>query len=1062
MEIMPQKHRQFSGYLLRTLHTRVIGRARPQMNFLALSCLFALGLGHGVPVWAAGTTLASETGQAGVTGSPGSAGALQDQSGGTGGDGASVYSNLNATGSPYMASVGTNISGGNGGDGGAPGSAGNGGIGGTGGNGGTAISGAGFVLTNDGAMTGGTGGVGGIGLSGDSSSGFGGNGGAAGTGGTGGTAISGTGFTLTNESTGSIVGGTGGAGGIGGVGSAGWSGGYGGAGGSGGTAIDGAGFTITNDGSITGGRGGNGGNGGNGGSGSYTDFGAGGSGGNGGTAVSGESFRLTNGGSITGGAAGSDGGGAGGVGTGGVGGTAIDGMGFTLMNEAAGLITGGAGGGSGAGGNGGTGGTAISGTGFILTNNGSITGGSGGAGGAGDGNFIDAGAGGNGGVAITGDGFTLTNNGSITGGNGTTGAPGGGYNPQGAPGVGGVGVISTGNATVTNAGTISGGKANFGTGTQADAVDFSGGGNTLVLGNGYQFNGTVASTSGTANGGDTLALGGQTAANFDLSQIGSSAQYQGFNTFGSAASNTATWTLTGALASGNDQQWNFQGGTVVDNGSGGPIQGTTISGGLLMVGDASHSSASLNGPVAVMAGGTLRGHGTINGNVTNSGTVHPGGSIGMLTIHGNYVQNSAGTLNISVTPNDTTPGTDYDQLNVMGTAALNGNLKVLQDSGSFGNYTVGAKYQIVHASQGISGSFSQVSYNPLFSSYITPQVTTGTNDVTLTLTATSPTPTPVPSDLSDYRLFSSGRGVSDSLFITNASGLMALNTLMDGAGKTGSSTVGFTNSRQGPWGKVFGGFGQANQADMKHYGAVAGYGVAIHSNLAAQMVVGGAVVGASTKTTTDQQTVNGQSFGGFGYAIATEGNLRISATTGAGGLQQNSTRYLYPSTVQASGQTHGWYAGLGVQGQYLIPMDQAFLVPYGRLNYLHTQLNGFAEQGAGNLNIQYGDLSTNLAAMSAGLRLGYGIDISGYKVIPWVSVGGTGYAGDRQVTQAQTVGLLNSQQTAVVAPGGALNADAGISFLGLSSPWTVKLNYRGQFAHGAHLNTFEVLANYRW
>ncbi len=295
---------------------------------------------------------------------------------------------------------------------------------------------------------------------------------------------------------------------------------------------------------------------------------------------------------------------------------------------------------------------------------------------------------------------------------------------------------------------------------------------------------------------------------------------------------------------------------------------------------------------------------------------------------------------------------------------------------------------------------------------------------------------------------------------------MTLNTLMDGAGKidaqTGAQPAGFTNSRQGPWGKGFGGFGQANRADMKHHGAVAGYGVAIHSNLADQMVVGGAVVGASTKTTTDQQTVNGQSFGGFGYAIATEGNLRISATAGAGGLQQDSTRYLYPSPVRATGQTHGWYVGLGIQGQYLIPMNQAFIVPFGRLSYLHTQFNGFAEQGAGSLDIQYGDVSTNLTTASAGVRLGYGIDWVNFKIIPWISVGGTGYAGDRQVTQAQTVGLLNSLQTAVAAPGGALNTDAGISFLGRNSPWTVKLNYRGQFAHGAHLNTFEVLANYRW
>ena len=107
-----------------------------------------------------------------------------------------------------------------------------------------------------------------------------------------------------------------------------------------------------------------------------------------------------------------------------------------------------------------------------------------------------------------GSGFTLFNSGTIAGGTGSAG--GGRYNSIGGSGGGGVGLISTGGSTITTAGTISGGLANGGSSgsAQADSVALSGGGNTLILENGYVFNGNVVSTSGTTNGGDTLELGG--------------------------------------------------------------------------------------------------------------------------------------------------------------------------------------------------------------------------------------------------------------------------------------------------------------------------------------------------------------------------------------------------------------------------------------------------------------------------------------------------------------------------------------------------------------------------
>lgn len=113
-------------------------------------------------------------------------------------------------------------------------------------------------------------------------------------------------------------------------------------------------------------------------------------------------------------------------------------------------------------------------------------------------------------------------------------------------------------------------------------------------------------------------------------------------------SNTATFS-SGTLA--------FAGGFLQTSGS------TTLSGG------------NISCPFTIdVSGGTLAGNGTITGNVSNAGSVAPGLSPGSLTITGNYTQTASGILNIQLA--GTTPVTLYDQLNVTGTASLNGTLDV--------------------------------------------------------------------------------------------------------------------------------------------------------------------------------------------------------------------------------------------------------------------------------------------------------------------------------------------------------------------------------------------------
>ncbi len=438
--------------------------------------------------------------------------------------------------------------------------------------------------------------------------------GTSGNGAAGSAAISGSNFALINH--GGVYGGNGGYGGSGKY-STGTSG-SGGAGGTAGSGVSGTGFTATNNGAINGGAGGHGGVAGTGSNGSYGysvnggnggNAGNGGSGGNGGAGASASGFTMVNTGNIAGG----NGGDGGSGGNGGNGGNSYYG-------------SGGNGGNAGLGGNGGNGGVGVTGSGFTLTNSGTIRGGNGGLGGSG----------GAGGYAGTGQ---------VSGVNGSPGTLG----TNGTAGVGGVGISAAGNATVINSGTIAGGHANGGSGVQADAVDFSGGGNMLEIDAGSSISGNVVSTSGNTNGGDTFALGGAANESFDVSQLGSlgsSTQYQGFAHY--AKNGTSTWALTGTGTA--SQAWTITNGTLagdttslIGNVTFAPVTSGSASVSFNQTADGIYAGMiSGNGSLIKIGSGTLMLAGAnsyAGGTTINAGTLQigNGGTSGSIT--GNVTDN---------------------------------------------------------------------------------------------------------------------------------------------------------------------------------------------------------------------------------------------------------------------------------------------------------------------------------------------------------------------------------------------------------------------------------------
>jgi pimeloyl-ACP methyl ester carboxylesterase len=144
-------------------------------------------------------------------------------------------------------------------------------------------------------------------------------------------------------------------------------------------------------------------------------------------------------------------------------------------------------------------------------------------------------------------------------------------------------------------------------------------------------------------------------------------------------------------------------------------------------------------------GGTLGGNGSINGSVTNSGVLSPGTPLGKMTIGGNYVQTSAGTLNIGV--GGTVPGTSFDLLAVTGKATLAGTLNVGLTNGYYPANT-NAFFTFLNASP-LTGAFANFSY-PY--TQVGLQLNYAANSASIQVTSLGPVSVPVALKMPEYCL----------------------------------------------------------------------------------------------------------------------------------------------------------------------------------------------------------------------------------------------------------------------------------------------------------------------
>jgi len=119
------------------------------------------------------------------------------------------------------------------------------------------------------------------------------------------------------------------------------------------------------------------------------------------------------------------------------------------------------------------------------------------------------------------------------------------------------------------------------------------------------------------------------------------------------------------------------------------------------------SLAVASGNTLNFQGGSLIGSGQITGNVSNSGVVSPGFSVGTIQINGNFTQAGGAAFNVELAGRNSG---QFDQINVTGSATLNGALNVTPLPGFAP--AAGDAYQILsYASH--SGTFSATNGLPV-------------------------------------------------------------------------------------------------------------------------------------------------------------------------------------------------------------------------------------------------------------------------------------------------------------------------------------------------------------
>ena len=568
--------------------------------------------------------------------------------------------------------------------------------------------------------------------------------------------------------------------------------------------------------------------------------------------------------------------------------------------------------------------------------------------------------------------------------------------------------------------------------------------------NGNQTTGGISGTGGTINIAGTSLTNNQTGA----------------STFAGAFAGSGVFTETGS-------------GTLILNGNSSDFAGTTTVGGSLQVGDAAHPGASLGGTVNVNQGGTLGGHGTVIGSVTNAGVTAPGGSIGTLTVAGNYSVASGASLQQEVAANGAA-----DLLKVGGVVSIAGNttLQVLA-ADPVSSYARVTNYTVVTGAGGISGSFTNVTSTAGLTSIVSyapgaVNLTVVRNDISLATLATTANQAGVGAAISadpGSALFAAvaplGNAQMPSVLASLSGEIHA--SVRSAAIEDGrilrqsvlDELAADPQSATAVWGSLFASSGHidndGNGATVNHTngGGIVGIDTMLGGGLRA------GVAGAYSRHSVSVVDRASHASGTSGHVLAYAGwsdaalHLRAGVDFGWGGddilrnvgqLAETNASHQNLSTAQIFGEAgYSFQTGLGA------------LEPYAQIAWLEARSGNFVETG-GALSSLRGRAASNAVAYGGfGLRARFrAVDLGdGMNLTPHLELGLQHAFNTFLPSQTLLVGAGSFLASGVSLPGDAATVGAGID-LALSPAARLSIGYDGALASQAQNHA--VRAQIRW